>query len=145
MKLLNTGVYMSNPIKMVAEMYPWVPFQKLLGIKIKNYDDDYAEISIPFREELAGTPNVYHGGVIASLIDLTGALSAWSGHDDTKGMRASTVSLNVQYLSGAKGEDIVAKSRAVKRGKELVFCAIEVFSVTSNRLIAKGDIVYRIV
>jgi len=50
---------------------------------------------------------LYHGG----------ALSARSGHDDTKGVRASTVSLNVQYLSGAKGEAIVAKSRAVKREK----------------------------
>lgn len=136
---------MSNPIKLVAEMYPWVPFQKLLGIKVERYDDDYAEISIPFKEELSGTPNVYHGGVIASLIDLTGALSAWSGHDDKKGMRASTVSLNVQYLSGAKGEDIVAKSKADKRGKELIFCSIDVVSAESNRLIAKGNIVYRIV
>jgi len=136
---------MPNPIKMISELYPDVPFQKLLGICVENYEQDYAEVSIPFRKDLTGAADAYHGGVIAGLIDLTGALSAWSGHDSEKGMRASTVSLNVQYLSGAKGEDIVAKSHAVKRGKELIFCSIEVFTVTSKRLIAKGDIVYRIV
>ena len=136
---------MSNPINMISELYPDVPFQKLLGIKVVSHDTDYAEVSIPFREDLTGGVDAYHGGVIASLIDLTGALSAWSGHDDKKGMRSSTVSLNVQYLSGAKGEDIIAKSYAVKRGRELIFCTIEVYTLTSDRLIAKGDIVYRIV
>ncbi len=53
---------------MLVEMYTWVPFQKLHGIKLESYDDDYAEISIPFREELAGTPNVIPwGGVIGSV------------------------------------------------------------------------------
>lgn len=131
---------------MIKEMYPQVPFQKLLGVEIVETGDDFAKVLIPFRQELAGGGNAYHGGVISSLIDLTGALSVWMGHDtENKGVKASTVTLNVQFLSAALGQDIVAEGRCNKRGKELNFCSIDVFTADTHKLIAKGSIVYRIV
>lgn len=131
---------------MIKEMYPQVPFQKLLGVEVLETADDYAKVLIPFRQELAGGGNAYHGGVISSLIDLTGALSVWMGHDaENKGVKASTVTLNVQFLSAALGQDIIAEGRCNKRGKELNFSSIDVFTADTNKLIAKGAIVYRIV
>ena len=138
---------MSKPYSdMIKEMYPMVPFQKLLGVEIVETKDDYAKVLIPFRQELAGGGNAYHGGVISSLIDLTGALSVWMGHDtEKKGVKASTVTLNVQFLSAALGQDIIAEGHCNKRGKELNFCDIDVFTADTNKLIAKGSIIYRIV
>jgi len=138
---------MSKPYSdMIKEMYPMVPFQKLLGVEIVETKEDYAKVLVPFRQELAGGGNAYHGGVISSLIDLTGALSVWMGHDtEKKGVKASTVTLNVQFLSAALGQDIVAEGHCNKRGKELNFCDIDVFTADTNKLIAKGSIIYRIV
>ena len=138
---------MSKPYSdMIKEMYPMVPFQKLLGVEIVETKEDYAKVLVPFRQELAGGGNAYHGGVISSLIDLTGALSVWMGHDtEKKGVKASTVTLNVQFLSAALGQDIVAEGHCNKRGKELNFCNIDVFTADTNKLIAKGSIIYRIV
>ncbi|PCI47281.1 MAG: thioesterase [Moraxellaceae bacterium] len=135
----------SNYTDMLREMYPQVPFQKLLGVEVLDVADNYSKVQISFKQELAGGGNAYHGGVISSLIDLTGALSAWMGHDtEKKGIKASTVSLNVQFLSAGLGENIIAEGRCVKRGKELNFCNIEVHGAETNKLIATGSIVYRI-
>ena len=125
---------MSKPYSdMIKEMYPMVPFQKLLGVEIVETKEDYAKVLVPFRQELAGGGNAYHGGVISSLIDLTGALSVWMGHDtEKKGVKASTVTLNVQFLSAALGQDIVAEGHCNKRGKELNFCDIDVFTADTN-------------
>lgn len=131
---------------MIKEMYPQIAFQKLLGVQVLETDNDYAKVLIPFRQELTGGGNAYHGGVISSLIDLTGALSVWMGHDtENKGVRASTVTLNVQFISAALGQDIIAEGRCVKRGKELNFSSINVTTADTNKLIAQGSIVYRIV
>lgn len=135
-----------NPmIAQLVAVYPEVPFQKLLGIQIVEVTTDKAVIRIPFRQELAGGGNAWHGGVISSLLDLTGAMAAWSGHDPARGMKASTVTLTTNFLSAALGTDIVATARAVKRGKELIFCEVAVHEEGSNKLIANGSMIYRIV
>ena len=102
----------NDMIQMVIDMYPEIAFQKLLDIKVEDAHpgQDYAQVRLPFHEQLCGGGKAYHGGVISSLIDLTGALASWCGHDASKGMKASTVTLNVQFLSAALGQDIVAKA-----------------------------------
>ena len=76
----------------LIQMFPEVPFQKLLGIEIVEVATDRAVVCLPYRGDLAGGGNAFHGGAISSLLDLTGALAAWSGHDPKNGMKAATVS-----------------------------------------------------
>ncbi len=138
---------MSDMIKMVIDMYPEIAFQKLLDIKVEDAKpgQDYAVVRLPFHEQLCGGGKAYHGGVISSLIDLTGALATWCGHDDSKGMKASTVTLNVQFLSAALGQDIVARAEVKRRGKDLNFVDVVVETADdSKKLIATGSMVYRI-
>jgi len=75
----------------LIQMFPEVPFQKLLGIEIVEVVTDRAVVCLPYRGDLAGGGNAFHGGAISSLLDLTGALAAWSGHDPKNGMKAATV------------------------------------------------------
>ena len=81
--------------------------------------------------------------MIASLIDTTGAAAVWAGHDFDKGLRASTVSMTVNYTGRAAG-DLVATARCVRRGRDLAFSEITVED-THNTLVATGTLVYRIV
>lgn len=134
-------------IDTVIEMYPQISFQKLLDIQIEQAvpGESVAKVRLPFHEQLCGGGKAYHGGVISSLIDLTGALATWCGHDVERGMKASTVSLNVQFLSAALGQDIVATATVKKRGKDLNFVDISVETLgESAKLIATGSMVYRI-
>lgn len=133
-----------NFIDSLVSAFPDVPFQKLLGIQIVSVTNNKAVVRLPYRAELAGGGNALHGGTISSLLDLTGALAAWSGHDPSRGMKAATVSMTVNYLSAALGCDIVASATAVKRGRELIFTEVAISEESSKNLIANGTMVYRI-
>jgi acyl-coenzyme A thioesterase PaaI-like protein len=56
----------------------------------------------------------------------------------------STVGVNVNYLSGAIGEDIFAEGRILKRGKEIIYTDVHVTNA-EGKLLAQGSVVYRIV
>jgi uncharacterized protein (TIGR00369 family) len=58
-----------------------------------------------------------HGGAISSLIDTAAATAAWSAADVPERPRASTVALTVNFLSPARGQDVVAEARVVRRGQ----------------------------
>ena len=49
----------------------------------------------------ARTRGIFHGGVVAALLDTTGSGAVMAGHDFAKGSRLTTISLSVQYLSVA--------------------------------------------
>ncbi len=85
----------------------------------------------------------YHGGVIASALDTCGALAAWSHHDFTKGRRASTIAMSVQYVGVAKRSDLLCEAVAVKRGKELIFTEITATDA-DGRVVAHAVQTYRI-
>jgi uncharacterized protein (TIGR00369 family) len=128
----------------IAELMPTTPYLAGLGIEIERYEPDEAAIRLPFREELTNDGTYYHGGVIASVIDTTGALAAWSNHDFDKGARASTVAMSVQYVGACKRSDLLCHARAIRRGKELTFTEITATDA-DGAVVAHGIQTYRIV
>ena len=110
--------------KAIPEIMPATPFLAGLGIVFERYEPDEATIRLPFREDLTNDGTYYHGGVIASVMDTSGAAAAWSNHDFDKGARASTVSMSIQYVGACKRSDLLCHARAVRRGKELTFTEI---------------------
>lgn len=128
----------------VAQLMPTTPFLSGLGIQIERYEPDTATIRLPFREDLTNDGTYYHGGVIAAVMDTTGAAAAWSNHDFDKGARASTVGMTIQYVGACKQSDLVCEARVVKRGRELIFSDITA-SDAGGAVVAHGVQTYRIV
>jgi uncharacterized protein (TIGR00369 family) len=118
-------------------------FIKGLGVTVERWTDDEVELRVPFSEHLTNDGKEYHGGVIAALIDTTGAAAVWAGHDFDKGLRASTVSMAVNYTGRAQG-DLHAIARCLKRGRDLSFSEIRVED-PQGALVATGTLVYRII
>jgi uncharacterized protein (TIGR00369 family) len=118
-------------------------FIKGLGVTVERWSADEVELRVPFAEHLTNDGKEYHGGVVAALIDTTGAAAVWAGHDFDKGLRASTVSMTVNYTGRAQG-DLHAIARCVKRGRDLSFSEIRVEDPRGT-LVATGTLVYRIV
>jgi uncharacterized protein (TIGR00369 family) len=113
------------------------PFQKLLGLRLESFD--VAEQTVVIRcvygpnvERAPGTTQ-YHGGVIASLIDIAGdfALIAVLGHG------VPTINFRVDYLRPASACDLLARARVRKAGRTVGVVDIDVED-PSGRLVALG-------
>jgi uncharacterized protein (TIGR00369 family) len=114
-------------------------------MEVEDVRDGYAKLRMQFKVENTTAANALHGGAISSLIDTTGAMAAWTTAEiATPKYFGSTVGINVNYLSGAIGEDIFAEGTILKRGKEIIYSDVRVTD-PSGKLLAQGTVVYRII
>ena len=129
----------------MAKVIASVPFMKHLGMEFVEGGEGYAKIRLRYQDENSTMGKALHGGAIASLIDTTGAMAAWTTAEiGTPKYFGSTVGVNVNYLSGAIGEDIFAEGRILKRGKEIIYSDVRVTN-EAGKILAQGTVVYRIV
>ena len=128
----------------IPDTFMSTPFMNGMGITFDRYEPDDVVVRLPFRDDLTNDGMYYHGGVIATVIDTAGAAAAWSNHDFSKGTRASTVSMTVQYVGAAKQSDLLCAARTVKRGKELTFTEITATDA-DGKVVAHAVQTYRIV
>lgn len=127
----------------MADIMVGTRFIASLGIAVERWEADGVRLVMPFDERLTNDGKEYHGGAIAALIDTAGASAVWAGHDFDRGLRASTVSMTVNYLGRGSG-DLVADARCTKRGRDLAFAEIAVAD-RAGSTVAGGSLVYRIV
>jgi uncharacterized protein (TIGR00369 family) len=127
----------------IPEAWLTTPFMGGLGLVFENFEPDDVTIRLPFREDLTNDGTYFHGGVIASVIDSTGAAAAWSNHDLEKGTRASTVAMSIQYVGAAKRSDLLCRARTVRRRKELTFTEITATDEDGN-IVAHAVQTYRL-
>jgi uncharacterized protein (TIGR00369 family) len=132
-------------LERMAGVIATVPFMKHLGMEFVEGGEGYAKIALRYQDENSTWAKALHGGAIASLIDTTGAMAAWTtALIATPKYFGSTVGVNVNYLSGAIGEDIYAEGRILKRGKEIIYTDVRVTN-EAGKLLAQGTVTYRIV
>ena len=129
---------------MIRDLMPKTPFIALLGLTFDEWEPDRVLLRLPFDPQFTNDGKVFHGGAIASLIDTAGAAAAWSGHDLSRGMKAATVGMSVEYLGATKERDLLATAKALRRGKELIFTEIDVADA-EGKPVAKAILTYRIV
>lgn len=127
----------------IREWFDISPFGKELGLRLTRLDADLVEMVMPFRPELATLGDVVHGGAIATLLDTAATVAAWSNAETAVDARGATASMTVNYVAAARGSDLTATARVVRRGRSLVFCDVDVTDKTGT-LVAKGLVTYRI-
>ena len=135
-----------------------LPFNKVLGIKIDllDYETGDAITSFKMTENLVGnsTMGILHGGVTASVIDLTGGLSALIScakfhHNkpldviEKKLTSSATIDMRVDYLRPGKGVSFHCKSRIIRAGSRIVVSKIDLYNEKESR-IATGTATYLI-
>jgi uncharacterized protein (TIGR00369 family) len=129
----------------MAKVIAGMPFTKHLAMELDEGGEGWARVRMRYQDANSTAGKALHGGAIASLIDTTGAMAAWTTSQiATPAYFGSTVGVNVNYLSGAIGEDILAEGRVLKRGKELIYSDVRVTN-EAGKLLAQGTVVYRIV
>jgi uncharacterized protein (TIGR00369 family) len=87
--------------------------------------------------------DLVHGGAIGTLIDTAATAAAWATSEPVMGIRGTTVDLTVAYLVGARGQDVTAVARVLRRGKSISFCDVEVQGA-DGVAVAKGLVTYKL-
>ena len=126
----------------LASRFEAIPYCAGLGLRVEAIAADRVRLRLPYRDENSNPGRALHGGVSASLIDIAGALAAWTGLDDRPGLETSTLDLSVNYLAAAIGEDVVATAEVLRRGKEIVYSEVDVRTDAGKR-IAVGLVTFR--
>jgi uncharacterized protein (TIGR00369 family) len=117
-----------------------VPFNRHCGIEVRRWDAGSVELYLPYAEALSAHAGIFHGGVVSALIDTTGSGAVMAGHDFAKGSRLTTISLSVQFLSVAPGEDLLAVGRCIRRGRGVHFAEVQARGTASGKLVATGQV-----
>ena len=129
----------------MAKVIAMTPFMKHLGMEFVEAGEGYAKLRLRYQKENSTAAEALHGGAIASLIDTTGAMAAWTTAEiATPKYFGSTVGITVNYLSAVIGEDCWAEGRVLKRGKEVIYNDVRVTN-EAGKLLAQGTVIYRII
>jgi uncharacterized protein (TIGR00369 family) len=132
-------------VKHIAGVIARTPYMRHLAMEFVEAGDGWARLAMRYQDENSTAAKALHGGAISSLLDTTGAMAAWTTSEiATPRYFGSTVGINVNYLSGAIGEDVFAEGRVLKRGKEIIYSDVRVTNA-AGKLLAQGTVVYRIV
>lgn len=115
-----------------------VRFNAHLRIGISRWDDDGVVFHLPFADHLSAHEGIFHGGVVAALVDTCGCGAVMAGHDYAKGSRCTTISVTVNYLSVAPGEDLRAEAVCTRRGRMANYAEVKIYGATSHKLVAQG-------
>jgi len=112
----------------VESVRRWIeasPYTATLGIALDALDAESVRLRLPFDEKLTNGDQVMHGGCAASLA-ATGAHALARATLGSEAGPFHTLSLQVNYLSAAKSQGVVANARLLRRGKELCFIEVDI-------------------
>lgn len=117
-------------------------FAEFLGVTVAEIERERSVLAMPLRPELLNAGNILSGGASASLLQVAGAVAAWTGTDSAAEPSSGCVDLSLRYLDAAAGEDVAAEAQTLRRGRDISFHEVRVRS-TSGKLICQGLVVHR--
>ena len=131
-----------------------IPFNKLIGMKIETLDLDKIGIRFEMSPELVGnfTRGNLHGGVISSVLDVTGGMVAWTGimkkmegqsfdEISERFNKIGTIDIRVDYLRPGLGEYFIATGSTLRTGNKVSVARMELHN-DKGILIAVGTGTY---
>lgn len=118
------------------------PFTKHVGLVIESIVEGRSVVRLPYRDALARSRGIVHGGAILTLMDVTGGLASASavgsfGRDITN----VTIAASTQFLGTIRNADLVATGTCTKAGKSISFVDVEVHA--DGALVAKGAFTFK--
>lgn len=128
---------MPTGLRRLADAFAGAPYCRTIGVEVARLVPDRARLRLSHRDDNGNRNGTLHGGVIASLIEMAGALAAATGAADRPARDARTLDLAVHYLAPALRDPLTADATVVRRGREIVFVTVDVASDTGAP-IARG-------
>jgi len=121
-----------------------VAFNRFCNMSVQQWDSDGVQILLPYADHLSSHEGIFHGGVVAALLDATATGAVMSGHDFSLGSRLTTISLYVQYVGSSPGEDLLGIAHCTHRGGRVSFAEARALGASSGKLVATAQLVANI-
>jgi uncharacterized protein (TIGR00369 family) len=131
-----------------------IPFNRFIGLKLEFADLETVRARFDTREEFIGNPvhGILHGGVISSVLDATGGITASLGilrraqkeplNDIEKHLtKVGTIDLRVDYLRPGRGKYFISTGLIMRTGRKVTVCRMEMHN-DREKLIAVGTGTY---
>jgi uncharacterized protein (TIGR00369 family) len=118
------------------------PFGVRLGLRLDNIERDRVRLVLPYADDNVTYADVIHGGAISTLIDVAATAAAWSAAEPSDSPRGATIGLSIDFLRAARGADLIADARVMRRGRSV--CFVEVDVALDGELVAKGLVTYKL-
>lgn len=111
-----------------------------MGIEVLEVTAGSCTSRIQLKEHHFNSNQVVHGGVISGLIDSAAGIAVRSARTPEAIAAApnATSDLHVQYLSAARGSELLATARVLKAGRTAVFADVDVRD-DQGRIVARGS------
>lgn len=106
-------------------------FLRHIGFKLDRVAAGFAQSSIVPGPEHAQQDRFVHGGVLATMADVTGGCAALSLAGSAA--RVLTVELKISFLEPAVGERILCRARVLRQGKRLSIVEAELIALEGGR------------
>ncbi len=156
----NTGkmkaalIDLKDRLAIVHQVFQDLPFNRLLGLTVSHINGDGAGFNFDMNETLVGNivHGMLHGGVIATVLDATGGLTATAStmtrlagasKEDIqmKIHKIGTIDLRVDYLRPGKGTHFKSFGSVMRTGNKVSVTRMELMN-QDNILIAVGTGTY---
>jgi uncharacterized protein (TIGR00369 family) len=117
-------------------------FTHRLQITTAYRQDGRVRLCMPCRQEYRDETGNLHEGALAALLDTAGTYAAWS-LVQPQGARGSTIGMQLNY-TGASAENVVADAQVQQRSEEIFFSLVQIRAVSTDQLVAMGNVSYRL-
>lgn len=133
-----------------------IPFNRVIGLDVTSLDHNCPTVRFNMRDELVGNflRGNLHGGVISSVLDVTGGLTAFLAlqqkikHEPLEARierfsRIGTIDMRVDYLRPGLGKWFESTGSILRTGNKVAVTRMEMFN-DSGELIAVGTGAYTV-
>jgi len=116
-------------------------YLEFLGFKLVAWKTGYAKLEMPVRAEHRNTVGYLHGGVIASLLDIAGAVAGSFGASQE--FVSVTINLNCSYMAPHQADTAIAEGELIRTTSSLFFAEARLLDPENNRLCATATGTYK--
>lgn len=116
-------------------------YLEFLGFRLTAWKEGFVRLEMPVRPEHRNTVGFLHGGVIASLLDIAGAVSGSYGIASE--FVSVTINLNCNFISPHTAQHVVAEGELIRTTKSLFFAQSKLFDPENKRLCATATGTYK--
>lgn len=119
---------MPNPAPDLQHVHQWMDesgYARALGARLEALSPEEAVLHLPYSDDNSNPGQALHGGCAASL----GVIGGQCITRAVMGAEAGpwhTAGLQVNYLSAAIGEDVEARARLKRKGRDMCFVEVDV-------------------
>jgi uncharacterized protein (TIGR00369 family) len=117
-------------------------FNVLVGYRLAEWREDYARLELDLDARHLNRSGVVHGGVLATMLDVTLGYCGIYTDEPGRTRRAVTLSMTTTYLGQAKAGTLSCVARRRGGGKTVFMATGEVLDAAGT-LIAMGEATFR--